>query len=200
MRRCPRVAIPCINNPRRANPPRRGLLTFGENVRRVKRGLFSAVGAAALALAIVPTASAAPAQPAQPGNPNSPAFQHPYRHGVVPTIEQQKLMRQSSNAVAAGNTLQYGGGIDGIGVTSGQEKVYLVFWGTQWGTQSTDGNGNLTFSSDTVGGAPKLQNMYKGLGTGNELWSGVMTQYCDGPGVATGATSCAASAAHVAYP
>ena len=39
----------------------------------------------------------------------------------------------------------------------------------------------------------------KGLGTSGELWSGVMTQYCDG--VAAGAQSCPASnASHVAYP
>ncbi|GCE26222.1 hypothetical protein KDA_17060 [Dictyobacter alpinus] len=99
-----------------------------------------------------------------------------------------------------GKTLGYGGGIDGIGVTSGHEKVYLIFWGTQWGTQSTDSGGNLTFSSDTSGGAPLMQKMFKGLGTGNELWSGVMTQFCDGPGVATGASSCSANAAHVGYP
>ncbi|MBA2393811.1 MAG: hypothetical protein H0V70_13825, partial [Ktedonobacteraceae bacterium] len=139
-------------------------------------------------------------------NPYSPAYQHTYRHGVEPTIAQYNKMKsyQQSHATpqvpAAANTLSYGGGIDGIGVTSGHEKVYLVFWGTQWGTQSTDSNGNLTFSRDTAGGAPRLQNMFKGLGTGNELWSGVMTQYCDGSGVSAGATSCSASTAHVGYP
>ena len=139
-------------------------------------------------------------------NPYSPAYQHTYRHGVVPTIVQANKMKayQQSHATpqapAAANTLSYGGGIDGIGVTSGHEKVYLVFWGTQWGTQSTDSNGNLTFSNDSAGGAPRLQNMFKGLGTGGELWSGVMTQYCDGSGVSAGATSCSASAAHVGYP
>ena len=36
-------------------------------------------------------------------------------------------------------TLSYGGGVDGIGVTSGgAAKVYLVFYGSQWGTQGTD--------------------------------------------------------------
>ncbi|MDQ6874381.1 MAG: putative Ig domain-containing protein [Actinomycetota bacterium] len=103
-------------------------------------------------------------------------------------------------ALLSTKTLRYGGGIDGIGVTSGHPKVYLVFWGTQWGTQGTDGSGNLTFSNDAAGGAPRLQNMFKGLGTGGELWSGTMTQYCDGPGVSAGATSCASSAAHVGYP
>jgi serine protease len=167
------------------------------------RGLISVVGATALTLGWVSAAAtAAPVPAAQPGtagNPYSPAYGHPYRHGVVPTVEQHQVMRQHPT-IAAGNTLQYGGGIDGIGVTSGPPKVYLVFWGTQWGSQGTDANGNLTFSSDTAGGAPKLQNMIKGLGTGNELWSGVMTQYCDGPGVSAGATSCSAGTAHVGYP
>ncbi|MGN6636912.1 MAG: hypothetical protein ACTHJ6_15840, partial [Oryzihumus sp.] len=46
--------------------------------------------------------------------------------------------------------------------------------------------------------APKLQGFFKGLGTNSESWSGVMTQYCEG--VASGSTTCPASAAHVAYP
>ena len=47
--------------------------------------------------------------------------------------------------------------------------------------------------------APYLQELMKGLGTGGELWSGVLTQYCDG--VATGAQTCPASnTQHVAYP
>jgi serine protease len=38
-----------------------------------------------------------------------------------------------------------------------------------------------------------------GLSRG-ELWSGAMTQYCDGPLVSLGATTCPAGAAHVGYP
>ncbi|HEV3357871.1 MAG TPA: putative Ig domain-containing protein [Pseudonocardiaceae bacterium] len=104
------------------------------------------------------------------------------------------------NAVAAANTLSFGGGIDGIGVTSGTPRVYLVFWGTQWGTQGTDGSGNDTFSGDPSGGAPYIQKLFKGLGTGGETWSGTMTQYCDGPLVSTGATSCPSGAPHIGYP
>ena len=40
--------------------------------------------------------------------------------------------------------------------------------------------------------------MFKGLGTGGEQWSGVMTQYCEG--VSAGAQTCPATARHVAYP
>jgi len=97
------------------------------------------------------------------------------------------------------SALSYGGGIDGIGVTDGPEKVYIVFWGTQWGSQGTNANGDLTFSNDPNAAAPYLQELFKGLGTGNELWSGVMTQYCQG--VATGTQTCPASNQfHVGYP
>ena len=100
---------------------------------------------------------------------------------------------------ASANDLNYGGGIDGIGVTTGHEKVYLVFYGSQWGTQSTNSNGDVVLSGDPSGEAPYAQEFLKGLGTGGELWSGVMTQYCDG--VAVGAQTCPASnTEHVAYP
>ena len=104
-------------------------------------------------------------------------------------------------AAATGTeTLSFGGGIDGIGVTSGTPKVYLVVYGNQWGTVGTDANGNMTLSNDPVSAMPYLQKLFKGLGTGGELWSGVMTQYCDGPLVSTGATFCPSGAPLVGYP
>ncbi|WP_051366983.1 hypothetical protein [Hamadaea tsunoensis] len=96
------------------------------------------------------------------------------------------------------NNLSYGGGVDGIGVTTGSPRVYVVFYGSQWGTAGTDANGYVTLSGDPKGMAPRLQAMYKGLGTNGELWSGVMTQYCEG--VAKGSQTCASGTAHVAYP
>jgi serine protease len=97
-------------------------------------------------------------------------------------------------------TLTYGGGLEGAGVTSSKPKVYLVFWGTQWGTQGQGSHGNLTFSMDRLHGAPYIQKLMQGLGTGSEHWSGTMTQYCDGAGVKPGTTSCPSGSAHVAYP
>ncbi len=140
------------------------------------------------------------------GNPYSPTNGHAYRHGVVPTVETWKRMHDwvafnPDVAAATGpNTLSFGGGIDGIGVTSGIPKVYLVVYGSQWGTAGSDSNGNLTLSKDTKGVVPRLQQLFKGLGTGSEKWSGTMTQYCDGSSVATGATSCPSGAPHVGYP
>ena len=86
--------------------------------------------------------------------------------------------------------LSFGGGIDGIGVSSQVPEVFLVVYGSQWGTAGTDSKGNMTLSGDTVGAVPYLESLFKGLGTGGELWSGTFTQYCDGPGVPIGATVC----------
>jgi len=103
---------------------------------------------------------------------------------------------QSSNSAVG--QLVYQGGVDNIGVTTGPPKVYVVFWGSQWGTASTT-NGRVTLSGDPAGVAPLLQNLYAGLGTNGELWSGVMTQYCEG--VSAGTTTCPSSnGSHVAYP
>jgi hypothetical protein len=180
------------------------------------RGLSILVGTTAVTLAaassLMASASAAPATNAggkapaanAGGNPYSPAVGHPYRHGVVPTLGRHAKMKAYAAAhpgVAAATgpqTLSYGGGIDGIGVTSGHSKVYLVFYGSQWGTAGSSG-GNTTFSGDPSGAAPVAQNMFKGIGTGNELWSAELTQWCDGPNVAAGATSCPANAAHIPY-
>ena len=161
-------------------------------------------------------------------NPHSPRYGHPYRHGVHPTRETHEKMKawEAANrgvvrpadaehkergsvgatepAIAAAatgpETLSFGGGVDSIGVTSGAPKVYLVFWGTQWGTEGTNSNGYATFTGDPSNAAPYIQAWIKGLGTNGELWSGVMTQYCDGSQVAVGATSCPSGPPHVGYP
>ena len=138
-------------------------------------------------------------------DPYSPTYKHHYRHGALPTRSQFAKMRtwalRHPAATPALNSmaLSFGGGVDGIGVTDGPEKVYVVFWGSQWGTQSTNANGDVTLSNDHNGAAPYLQELFKGLGTGSELWSGVMTQYCDG--VAAGTQTCpAGNTEHVGYP
>ncbi|HWY00582.1 MAG TPA: PKD domain-containing protein, partial [Mycobacterium sp.] len=160
-------------------------------------------------------------------NPHSPRYGHPYRHGVHTTRETHDKMKaweaanrgvvrpadamhkeqgregatQQAIAAATGQeTLSFGGGVDSIGVTSGAPKVYLVFWGTQWGSEGTNGSGYTTFTGDPSNAAPYIQAWIKGLGTNGELWSGVMTQYCDGSQVAVGATSCPSGAPHVGYP
>ena len=76
-------------------------------------------------------------------------------------------------------------------------KVYLDFWGTQWGTESTSGT-YATFSGDPDGLAPYLQAFFSGLGTNHDAWSSIISEYCSG--VAKGATTCQASDPHVPYP
>ena len=144
-------------------------------------------------------------------DPYDPATGHPYRHGAVPTIRALAQMKgwaaahpHASAAPASAQqtgaqTLSYGGGIDGIGVTSGKAKVYLIFWGSQWGTQQTGASGDLTFSNDPDGAAPVAQDLFKGIGTGGELWSATLTQWCDGPNVTAGALACPSNANFVPY-
>ncbi len=65
-----------------------------------------------------------------------------------------------------------------------------MFYGSQW-----SGGG------DPNGAATYLQNLFRGIGTGGEHWSGTMTQYCDGPTVPANATTCNPSnTPHVGYP
>src|SRR3984893_15708287 len=103
-----------------------------------------------------------------PHNPYPPAYGHAYRHGAVPTREALQRMREWEAAQQAAvtlpvlglNTLSYGGGLDGIGVTSGPPRVYLVFYGSQW-----------TGGGDPHGAATYLQNLVRRMRTGGERGS-----------------------------
>jgi hypothetical protein len=168
----------------------------GPGDRTQKLGL-RARGMGAVAAALLSLLALAPAAGAQ----TSPAAGHPYRHGFVPALgtPAAAAIARARSQTTSTNDMNYQGGISGVGVTTGQEKVYLVFWGSQWGTQGTNSAGNVTFSGDAKGLAPYLEAYMKGLGTNNETWSGVATQYCQG--VTTGTQICPASnTQHVAYP
>jgi hypothetical protein len=141
-----------------------------------------AASAATLTAATAAQAGGAPAAAAaghpRVTNPYAPSYHHLYRGGAVPTRGAAARMagwaRQHPGAVTASpaaaggvqatsaNNVRYGGGNDGIGVTTGDERVYLVFFGSQWGTQSTNGKGDVTLSGDPSGEAPYLQEMFKG--------------------------------------
>jgi len=112
-----------------------------------------------------------------------------------------------TNAAGSSDTLSFGGTLDGIGVVTGTPRVYLVFWGSQWGTTGTasvQGGGSYTsFSHDPSAIAPVLQAFFSGLGTHADGWSGDLTQYCQSGATVTvnaGATGCAAGAAPVGDP
>jgi serine protease len=135
-------------------------------------------------------------------NPYAPANGHSYRHGAIPTLPVQELMHRyaaSQHRKGSSNTLSYGGGTSGVGVMDSHVKVYIVYYGSQWGTQTLNGNGDDVFSNDAYGAAAVAEEMFKGIGTGGELWSADLTQWCDGPNVARGATSCPSNASFVPY-
>ncbi len=171
----------------------------------------SVVAALVAGAAFVTQAGATAANVSPPvQNPYSPAYGHGYRHGAVPTLQTKAKMESwwrehshpfASNAAptASSGILSFGGGVGGVGVLSGQSKVYLVLYGTQWGTQGTDGSGNSTFTGDSAGAAVAAQKMFKGIGSNGELWSAELTQWCDGPNVAANATTCPSNASFIPY-
>jgi hypothetical protein len=150
-----------------------------------------------LAGAAIAVAFAVPAQAAIATHGSAaprPAVGAPYRHGLLPMRGRSAPVR----ATCSSKCLRFRGGVDGVGVTTGKEKVYVVFWGTQWGTEGTNAQGYKTFSNDPQGLAPDIQAFFSGLGSSVDKWSGVMTQYCQG--VAVGATTCPSTAPHVGFP
>ncbi|MDH6132077.1 hypothetical protein P3T37_001462 [Kitasatospora sp. MAA4] len=126
------------------------------------------------------------ARPAAPSGPQSGPTSHadPAKADVVVNNDQPNMT--------------YRGGQDSVGVTSGPPKVYVIYWGSQWGTAGQDADGNTTLSNDPDNAAPYQQSFFKGLGTNNDAWSGVLTQYCEN--VASGSGSCPSNASHVGYP
>ncbi len=92
----------------------------------------------------------------------------------------------------------YKGGQDSSGVITGAPKVYLVVWGSQWGTPSTNSTGDTVMSGDPDGAVPYQQDFFKGLGSAGDGWSGVLTQYCEG--IPAGTIQCPSSAPHIQYP
>jgi serine protease len=140
-------------------------------------------------------------------SPDPAAVGHPYRRGIVPRRHPgttgavpafpapPTMLPATAHGLLPRGLLSYDGGTGGPGglpgVTPGRPQVYLVFWGSNWGTAGSgtlNGNSYTTLSGDPAGVAPVLQAFFAGLGTDGELWSGVATQYCDG--VAVAATSC----------
>ncbi|MDH6580803.1 hypothetical protein P3T29_006497 [Kitasatospora sp. MAP5-34] len=163
------------------------------------RSAKTAALAAASSLALV-TGLFAGSGLAQADSAATPAAGHAYRHGAVPKLDPAtgRAVTLPGTATTSAANLAYGGAIDGIGVTTGAPKVYVIYWGAQWGKASTDSHGLVHLAGDKSGMAPDQQSFFKGLGTGGETWSGVMTQYCQG--VATGAQTCPSTAAHVGHP
>ncbi len=92
----------------------------------------------------------------------------------------------SSAAVKRARTvnLTYHGGVSGSGVETGADKVYIIYWGSQW-------NGN-----DPSGEAAIQQNFFNHVG--GSSWNNSVTQYCQG--VAKGTINCGSSGTHATNP
>ena len=70
--------------------------------------------------------------------------------------------------------LSYHGGVGGVGVETGRDKVYLIYWSSQWNSDDPSGEAAIQ---------PRFFN-----GVGGSSWNNSVTQYCQG--VATGTTFC----------
>jgi hypothetical protein len=123
-----------------------------------------AAPAAVLAAAALLTASPAGAQA------STPHALHP--HGVTPA--------------ATGGNLAYGGGNVATSPT-----VYIVYWGSQWGSGST-------ITNDPNGLAPLQLSFFQHAYGSGDSWSTSQTQYCQG--VATGTTQCNGAGTAVGHP
>jgi hypothetical protein len=86
-------------------------------------------------------------------------------------------------ATCSGTCVQYNGGSHGVFTQS--PKVYLVFYGSQWGGRGGSAQSNA-------------QGFFSGLGQGGERWSRILTQYCNA--VASGTVTCPSTAVHIPYP
>ena len=120
----------------------------------LSRSLFVVVLIAASIAAVAPTGA----------EQSAPRSAHRAGHKVsYPTVAGVAARRVARAAAAATTNLAYGGGVDGIGVTTGPPKVYLVFWGSQWGTATTT-SGTTTFSNDPQAVAPRVQALRRDVG------------------------------------
>ncbi|AUG77304.1 hypothetical protein CFP65_2472 [Kitasatospora sp. MMS16-BH015] len=126
---------------------------------------YLAAPAAALAAAAL---CAAPAG-AQPPETAGHAM---HAHGGVPA--------------ATGGNLAYGGGNI---VTD--PKIYIVYWGSQWGSGST-------ITNDPAGLAPLQLSFFQHAYGSGDTWSNSVTQYCQG--VAVGTTQCNGAGTAVGHP
>ena len=156
-------------------------------------GVMSAprAGAAPVQATQEPQIIASVADPAR-GTPATTVMRHVDRRHAQRT---SGTTTASTSPTAPSDQLASRGGTPAV--VSGPPKVYLVLWGSQWGSVTSDAQGLPVAPGDPLGAANYLARMYASLGTGGETWSGVLTQYCAAP---SGATVCASSAPHVGYP
>ncbi|HEU5425298.1 MAG TPA: hypothetical protein VFU74_00400 [Actinocrinis sp.] len=136
---------------------------------RIPTGVLAAATATAALVAISAPAQAASGTTSHKATSVAPAHHH-----------------AASPAYSGSGLLSYGGGPV---VTS--PTVYIVYWGSQWGTGST-------VSNDPSGEAAlQLSFFQHAYGSGDTYFTS-QTQYCQG--VSTGTKQCGSSGTHVGHP
>lgn len=104
----------------------------------------------------------------------------------VPDTAHHALHARSASPAVTGGNLAYGGG----NIVS-DPKIYIVYWGNQWGTGST-------VTNDPSGEAALQLSFFQHAYGSGDTWSNSVTQYCQG--VAVGTTQCGSSGTHVGHP
>ena len=122
---------------------------------RLSRSLSTALVGCAL---VGVGALASPAS-ASAGDLSGPDKAHHGGHGhavIFPTRtgQQARVHTAAAQAAAGSGPLTYDGAVDGIGVTTGPPKVYVEFWGAQWGTPSTTSTGAVALTATPAGSRP----------------------------------------------
>ena len=92
----------------------------------------------------------------------------------LPPIHFMKVKNACHHNCGGSANLSYHGGTNGVGVETGPDKVYLVYWGSQWN------------NNDPSGEASIQQSFFNGVG--GSSWNNSVTQYCEG--VSSGTIFC----------
>lgn len=109
----------------------------------------------------------------------------PGREVYMPTRGQAEAAQHTANhRPTRSKNLTYHGGVSGSGVVTGTNKVYIVFWGSQW------------TNNDPSGEATVLSNFFNAVG--GSSWNNSVTQYCQG--VASGTVTCGSAGTHPTNP
>lgn len=85
-----------------------------------------------------------------------------------------KVKNACHHNCGGGSNLSYHGGTNGVGVETGPDKVYLIYWGSQWN------------NNDPSGEAAIQQKFFNGVG--GSSWNNSVSQYCEG--VSSGTIFC----------
>jgi len=85
---------------------------------------------------------------------------------VLRPIHMMKVKKACHRNCGGGSDLTYHGGTNGVGVETGPDRIYLVYWGSQWN------------NNDPSGEAAIQQNFFNGVG--GSSWNNTVTQYCEG--------------------